>query len=520
MDFLKRKYIVLLLIIITLAAFFRLWQLDSIPPALWPDEAINANTAVQILETKNFELFYPDNHGREGFFFLLVSFSFALFGISLYSFKLVPAFFGILTIVGQYLFSLEFFRTIKFEEKRAQISALLASFFLAISFWHINFSRIGFRAILVPFILTFSFYFLLRGLRTRHFLNFVFSGIFFGLGFHTYISFRLAVFLLGFILFFWFFIVLKEKWLKKYIFASFLLLVLTGMVALPIGLYFLENPDHFVSRAMGVSVFEQESPIFSFFKSFLSHLLMFNFYGDANWRHNLSGAPQLFFLAGLFSLVGFFWIVRQLIFLFKNKQDSRLIKIASFLFLFSWCFFLLLPSALTIEGIPHALRTIGVIPVAYLFSGLGAYLVWNRIKNNWGKEKARNLFALLLTVMVFSSFTAYFFVWAKHPHLEQAFTKRFSDLGYELNNFPLETKKYVIKNEGDLPTEVPRFIQKTAGRDEAIYLEPWQAEMIEFDPGDFIFIMNKEINSLYSLMNRFPDGLLIEKERILIYEIK
>jgi len=532
----NQKYIILLLIIMALASFFRLWQLDAVPAGLWPDEAINANTAVRILDSKNFQVFYPENHGREGLFFLFISFSFAVLGISWWSFKLVPALIGILTIIGQYLFSLEFFRFFTSEEKKRQMAALLASFFLAISFWHINFSRIGFRAILVPLVLVFSFYFFFRGLRQRHIFDFLLSGVIFGLGFHTYISFRLAVLVLGFALIFWFFIALKEKWAKRYIISGLLLLVMAGFVGLPLGLYFLENPEYFVSRAMVVSVFEQENPLLSFLKSFLSHLAMFNFQGDLNWRHNFAGLPQLSLAAGIFSLIAAFWIIHQLIQLperqrkggeetkflrlIKKDQTNQLAKIGGFLFLFVWCFSLLLPAALTTEGIPHSLRSIGVIPMAYLFAGWGACLTYQWAKNKWPERKIKIISMLLLVVMVFSSFIAYFVIWAKRPELENAFTKRFVDVGKELNALAPTTRKYVIKNEGDLPTEVPKFIQRTAGRDEAVYLRPEQVATFDFAAGDFVLIMNKEIRSLEPLISRFPDGTLIEKERILIYEIK
>jgi hypothetical protein len=37
----KYQSIILLLIILGIACFFRLWQLDTVPPGLYPDEAIN-----------------------------------------------------------------------------------------------------------------------------------------------------------------------------------------------------------------------------------------------------------------------------------------------------------------------------------------------------------------------------------------------------------------------------------------------------------------------------------------------
>ena len=142
--FQKNKYILILLIILALASFFRLYELETIPPGLYPAEAIG-------------KIFYPENKGREGFFVNLIALSFSVFGISIWSLKIVSAIIGILTVLGLYLLTKELFNNTTI--------ALLSSFFLATSFWHINFSRIGFRAILVPFILVFSFYFLFHGFR-------------------------------------------------------------------------------------------------------------------------------------------------------------------------------------------------------------------------------------------------------------------------------------------------------------------------------------------------------------------
>jgi 4-amino-4-deoxy-L-arabinose transferase-like glycosyltransferase len=521
----KNKTLLFLLAILAVASFFRLWQLASVPPGVWPDEALNANTAVRILDTGTFQVFYPENHGREGLFFLLISFSFALFGISVWSFKLVPAFLGILTILGQYLFSREFFRLVNLEEKKSQVAALLATLFLAISFWHINFSRIAFRAILVPLIIVFSFYFFFHGIRRKSIRDFIMSGIIFGLGFYSYISFRLAVLALAFVLIFWLSIAVREKWKSRYLFSATALLFAVFVVALPIGIYFLRNPGDFMSRAMGVSIFEQENPVFSFFQSLVSHLAMFNFRGDLNWRHNFSGFPQLSPLAGIFFLIGACWALRRLAFLFKNAAAGRLSEIGGILFLFVLFFSLLLPAVLTIESVPHALRSIGVIPAVYLLAGLGGCLAYQWTEKKW-REKELNAvvfkgasFFLLIT-MVFSPFILYFFVWAENPELEKAFTERFVDVGEELNLLPPENRKYVIENEGDLPAEVPKFIQRTAGRDEALYIRPDQAETIDFSPGDFVLIMNKEIGSLQIVRERFPGGILYEKERIWIYEIR
>ena len=161
----KKIIIFLLIIIITIAVFFRLWQLNAIPPGLYPDEAMNGNDALTSLQNHNFKVFYPENNGREGLFIWLIALSFWFFKPSIWALRIVPAIFGILTVLGIYLLTKELFR---YRQKQAYYLALLASFFLSISFWHVNFSRIDFRAILVPFFLVFGFYFLSKGFRLKN----------------------------------------------------------------------------------------------------------------------------------------------------------------------------------------------------------------------------------------------------------------------------------------------------------------------------------------------------------------
>jgi len=124
----KKNIFILLIIILAISSFFRLYSLDSIPPGVYPDEAINGNDAIQSLETNQFKLFYPSNNGREGLFINLIAFSFKVFGVHIWSLKLISALAGILTILGLYLLTKELF------EKNGEIIALLSSFFLATSF--------------------------------------------------------------------------------------------------------------------------------------------------------------------------------------------------------------------------------------------------------------------------------------------------------------------------------------------------------------------------------------------------
>ena len=133
----RKKELLVFLIIVAVAGFFRLYQLGSTPPGLYPDEAMNGNNAVQTLETKNFKIFYPENNGREGLFINLQALSIRAFGAHPWSLRFVSALIGILTVVGLYLLVRELF------EWRL---AAIAGFLTAMSFWHVNFLSIGLQA--------------------------------------------------------------------------------------------------------------------------------------------------------------------------------------------------------------------------------------------------------------------------------------------------------------------------------------------------------------------------------------
>jgi hypothetical protein len=97
---------------------------------------------------------------------------------------------------------------------------------------------------------------------------------------------------------------------------------------------------------------------------------------------------------------------------FKKKvwQESLIL-----LFLLSWIFAMLLPGVLTYEGIPHSLRTIGVIPSVFIFSSLGFFFLKDKVINLIKKEKISWLLAIALIFFsasfTFAQYSRYFVIW-------------------------------------------------------------------------------------------------------------
>ena len=431
--FYKKKYLILLIVLI--AIFFRFWQLNNVPPGLYPDIATNGTDAIYANETGNWKIFYPANNGREGFFINLIALSFKIFGAGIWQLRLVGSIIGVLTVYGVYLLVKELFN---------ENSALFASLFMATGFWAVNLSRIGFRAIMVPFILVFSFYFLLRkfGDEKKSFWDFIIAGVFFGLGFYTYISFKIAPLILV-ILFGYLalkdFRLLKKSWKGLTIFLIVLL-----MIAYPITVYQLESKEAAL-RTGQVSILNPEVNKGNFIgtlsKTTALSLGMFNFYGDPNWRHNFSGTPQLNPFVGIFFLIGLLVLVTS----FLKRGDFRS-KVPLVLML-SIFFVMLIPAILTEEGMPHSLRAIGAMVPAFVMAGIGAAYAFSNLAKK-KRELAKITGVILVLFIMIFDFNLYFLAWAKRDEVRNQFTTRYVEIAKYLNEFSPSFKKYVVINEG------------------------------------------------------------------------
>jgi 4-amino-4-deoxy-L-arabinose transferase-like glycosyltransferase len=475
-KFCKKYSVLFLFIILVLAVFFRLYQLTIIPPGLYPDEAMNGNNALEAIHTGNYKIFYPENNGREGLFINIQSLSLRIFGNEPWALRIVSAMFGIFTVLGLYFLTKELFKACMPSGKEKSI-ALFASFFLATSFWHINFSRIGFRAIMAPFFLVWSFWLLwkiinkLERRNPKHVsLLSLIAGLLFGLGFHSYIAYRIASILLLPL----FFLLLKNKNFKPII----LFCVGASIAILPLALYFISNPQDFLGRTSQISIFSSDSPLLELGKNIVETIGMFFFAGDFNWRHNYAGAPALWwpvailFLIGIISQISRLTLPKDEVFggRAKIKSQNYILNLKS-IFLILWLIIMLAPVVISNENLPHSLRAITVIPVVMIFVGLGMERVMAKIK------KGAVIFMFIFFIIVFThSFNLYFLKWSVNPNVLGAFASDYVETAKRLNEYPLELPKYVIiEAKGvdvrgiPMPAQTVMFLTKT-------FLPEWQKE--------------------------------------------
>lgn len=204
-----KKYI--LAGIIALAIVLRFWQLGAVPVSPDWDEAALGYNAYSILKTGRDEYgtFLPrtlrsfDDYKPPLYAYLAVP-AVAVFGLNTWAVRLPAAVMGVLAVIGTYLLVIELFRQLHTKAKKiisefsAGASALLAAFLLAISPWHLQFSRIAFEANIGVTLNIWGLVAFFRGLVSLPWM--AVSAFLFGLSLYAYHSERVFVPLLLFVL--------------------------------------------------------------------------------------------------------------------------------------------------------------------------------------------------------------------------------------------------------------------------------------------------------------------------------
>lgn len=463
----KRTEIIVLILVIAVAVGFRLYGLSWAPPGLYPDEAMNGNNALTALRTGDYKLFYPENNGREGLFINLQAVSISLLGHTPEALRVVSALVGILTVLGVYLLTRRMF-----DDWRL---AAIAAFLMAIGFWHVNFSRIGFRAIMAPFFAVWAFYYLYKGIERHRLWDWALAGLCIGLGFHTYIAFRVMPAAIA--------LTLGAYWLSlhavfshgKYLNArhqmlggAALMVCVMILAFLPMASYFYANPQDFVGRIAKVAVWAGEHPIQDLGINAAKTLGMFFFRWDTNWRHNIAGQPILFWPVAAFFAAGLLRTIWRFFHSWRMRGHPGVVHTL----LLSWFFVGLLPAFLSTEGSPYYLRALLVAPAVYIMAALGLHWAFVSLERWYGQSDhslictpgsfghrvcmQRSTFIVSGTLIVFlfaigvAEANRYFVQWAQSPQVADEFTAHYISIADRLKALPPATLKYVVVTRGDV----------------------------------------------------------------------
>jgi 4-amino-4-deoxy-L-arabinose transferase-like glycosyltransferase len=241
-----------LVIILTIATFLRVWQMEQFPPGISGDEATNGLDAIRLWTDPKIRVFLPVNTGREAMFHYFLAISIKIFGNRAFSLRIWSAIVGILVVAGSFRWIKSLFRP----SEHGLWLALLTSVIIATSLWSLQVSRIGLRGIfLLPFMLA-AYYFFWEGLRQKKNTLLIWCGLFLGLGAYTYTTGRLIP--LTFIFYTIYLTVFYRRYGAENVKLTWRALLIAGSIAfiifLPLGWYFLNNPNAFFQRTKQVLI--------------------------------------------------------------------------------------------------------------------------------------------------------------------------------------------------------------------------------------------------------------------------
>lgn len=383
-----------LFVILVLAAFLRLYNLEVAPLGILPDEAVLGYDDYSIVNTAH------DHHGDFLPFYFrnfndytpgvanYVALPFVgIFGLSLWSIRLPFALLGIGVTFFAALLALEFFRPLG--RRASRTIALLAAFFVALSPWAISQSRLAMPASSISFFFLGGFWLFLRArrlteeatnsghkLRAGLTLTWIAAGLLLALAVWTYPTMKLvmAVFVAGLLLiyrpFFW-----------RHRRAFFAWAIPFGAVCLPFTLWALFNWPETNNRFTKISVWAGDGGPKSFLDglgrfltNYLQHYdplrLFLKLTGD--YTVTMSSRPALIGVVLPALLIP---AILGLLLTFTRPWRSQ----PAIWLLWLWLLVFPLGDSFVRDEVPDEMRAITGVALFEILAAFGCWWLWNRL---------------------------------------------------------------------------------------------------------------------------------------------
>jgi len=484
----KKEKLFLLLVVI-LAFFLRVFRITQAPPSLSWDEAAVGYNAYSIWKTGKDEFAQPLPFSFKSFgdykspllIYLTVPFV-GLLGLNEFAVRFPSAFFGTLTVLVIYLLTKELFK----EKKELEIGnwkleiGLIAGFLLAISPWHLQFSRVAFEPNLALFFIVLGVWLFLKALKRPIF--YLLSSISYLLSLYSYHSPKLFLPLFLLILTF----IYRKQIFKKQNFGYLFLTLILGLI-LVFPLLKTHLGGEAGARFTGTSIFydkEEKLRQFNFQlvkdigrNYFVDYSPQFLFFGnEENLRNKMKEIGLLYLIEAPFLLIGLYTLIKQ-----RKEKWAKL--------LLTWLLLAPIPAMIGIEA-PHSLRTLNMLPalIIVIAIAIGKFLGYIR---RLGKKKML-FFCFLFSVFCFLNIIYYLYTYHfRYP----VYAAKDWQYGYKQMAQYVETKedeveKIIITTSYGQPYIFIQFFQK---------LEPmqlWQEKIDQYQFRDINWEQDKNLKNV------------------------
>lgn len=405
----KRKELLLLILIILLGGIIRFYKLSSVPPALHGDELGIGYNAYSLIRTGKDEYGFVFPFVFRNDFSPLIHYltipSVFLLGLNELGTRLPIAVIGILSIIAVYYLITACFKNTKL--------ALLTSYFVSTSSWHIRTSRIAVEMTLALFFQITATWIFITAMKTKKkFFLLLLSFFLFSLSIVSYQSAKLTTpFLVVFLLFLY-----RNKILKKRLNRLVCLLLFFQFIIFPILLYFYFRPFSEM-RFVGISVFtlwKSTFPSNSNLLTYLSPVAIFGLFKLIIRNYFMHFHPTILFLDNsmlrYYQLngLGLFYPWESLFIIIGLLSTLKGVRKPENLLILFWLFISPLAAAFT-TGVPYANagRALMMLPILTIFTTKGLLITLTKS----GPMAFLVRFCILVTVFIsFIMFNKQYFI--------------------------------------------------------------------------------------------------------------
>jgi 4-amino-4-deoxy-L-arabinose transferase-like glycosyltransferase len=417
----------LLVVIILVASFLRLYKLSVNPPSLFGDELDLGYQAYSILKTgRDYEgnvmpiHFHSISDWRTPLYLYSAVPTVAVFGVSPLGVRLPAAIFGILSVLMTYFFVKELLSFGKPHPDRGSF-AVLAAALMAVSPWSLQYSRAGFEVTQMVFLFLLGLWLFLKSLKNPKWLWLSVVCLIL-----TPWVYSTAKFFTPLLLVFLLIVFRKEifKMPKK----SLIITVIAGLVVgVPIAFSTLfgggaerfnyisvfadPTTDSEVGSARDEMAHIRGEQGLALTPSLVDRVIYNKFtYWGSNIIKNYLGAysTEFLFVKGdpdprqsiqtgeLYRIEIIPLLLGLAFFFFEKGRDKKIKLLMGFWFLAG-----AIPSALTVDGSNHATRLILLLPPLMFFVAYGWVSLYKLLKGNWQKLFLVTVAGLYVISMIF-----------------------------------------------------------------------------------------------------------------------
>lgn len=461
----RKKTLVILFLIFFLGCVLRFYRLGDIPVGFHRDEAFLGYNAYSILKTGrdisgnflplHFQSFI---YSPAGYAYFAIPFI-KIFDLSAFSIRFASAFFGSLTILLTYFLSKRLLGNLKFSDH----IALISSFLLAISPWHINLSRTATENVLVVFFIALGVLLYLFWIKNGRWYVLAASYLFWAIAFLTYQAPRSFLPLLIPLITFLFLKPFKDKrkfWSTSILY--FLIIIIPLLITLispqlslrirTVSIFGTQETQLTLEEQLredgvsGVNTFTARvfhnklAGYFSqFTQNYFKHFSYEFLFTDQGLpiRYRVPGMGILYIFELPLLFLGSWFLLKT------NKRVGAL--------LIGWILLVPVGSGLTFDDIPNLQRTLIIFPALSIISGSGFYASLKYLR-----KLGRFFYPFLALIFLIGLYNLFFYLHQYYVHQVRHRPwyrhEGYKELVQKVNTLLPNYQKAVITNSESAPT--------------------------------------------------------------------